>query len=492
VSTRRAYSIVLLYALFAAFLFATHYRLLDLPFFWDEAGQFVPQAWDLFRRGLILPESALPNSHPPGLPVLLALTWKIFGYSIPITRSLMLLIAAGYLCAAFLLAVELLRGASGWPAFFAAAFLAAHPLLYTQSMMTNLDLPSAAFLTAMLVAHLRGREAWAVALAMAAVAFKETALAIPVTLAAFSWLRGERRYALLLAGLPSLLLANWFAFLWWKTGFAFGDGEYSRYNLIYPLHPVRLTYALARRLSFCFIENFHFLPAAILLWTGAWRGFQTLWRPVVFAMVVYSLGVSVTGGAVLERYLLPVMPVLAAAFAGGLTALGVRARYVTLGATLAGMFACLFINMPWPYALENNLAMVDLVEIQRNAAGLVEAKFSDRRVTTTWPLSDALEKPYLGYLEKAHPQVREIHESKPEALMVLDWEPGDVLIAYSRSWQPPISLLRWEFVNSLPSRFFETPRDLRRGQVRSLDGFRPLVGYEQRGFWVEILVFEGR
>ncbi len=491
-STRRAYSILLLYALFAAFLFATHFRVLDLPFFWDEAGQFVPQAWDLYTRGLILPESALPNSHPPGLPVLLAATWKVFGYSIPITRGLMLLIGAGYLCAAFLLAVELLRGASGWPAFSAAALLAAHPLVYTQSMMANLDLPSAALLTAMLVAHLRGREGWAVGLAMGAVAFKETAIAIPAVLAAYAWWRGERRYALLLAGLPALLLANWFAFLWWKTGFAFGDGEYSRYNLVYPLHPVRLGYALLRRLSFCFVENFHLLPAAVLVVTGAWRRFEELWRPVGWAMVAYTVGVSVTGGAVLERYLLPVMPVLAAAFAGGLTALSARGRAFVLGVSVAGMMACLFVNMPWPYALENNLAMVDLAEIQRNAAGLVEAKFMDRRVTTTWPLSDALEKPYLGYLERAHPAVREIHESKPEALAVLDWEPGDILIVYSRAWQPPLSLLQWEPARWLMDRFFETPRDLRHGQARNLEGFRPLVGYEQRGFWVEFLLYTGR
>lgn len=490
-SQRRAYSILLCYALFAVYLFATHFRLLDLPFFWDEAGQFISQSWDLYTRGLIIPESALPNSHTPGLPILLAFTWKIFGYSIEVTRILMLLIGAAYLCVSFLLAVELLRGAPGAPAFSAAILLAAHPLVYTQSMMAQLDLPSALFVTALFVSYARGKELAAVVCALLAVAFKETSLVVPLVLAAFSWRQGNRRFAALLAGLPLLLLANWFLFLQWKTGFAFGDGEYSRYNLIYPLHPVRLAYALLRRISFLFVENFHLLPSACLLWGFSRLRWDPRWKPIVCAAALYTIGVSVTGGAVLERYLLPILPVLAAAFAAGLSVMHAKLRYGVLGLSVAGMLACLFINMPWPYALENNLAMVDLVEIQRNAAGLVEAKLADRRITTTWPLSDALEKPYLGYVERKHQNVREIHETSLESLRALDWQHGDILILYSRSWQPSLSLLSWPPARWLLDRFFEMPRDLRPGQVDQLPGFRHLVGYQQRGFWVDILIASG-
>jgi hypothetical protein len=481
VSARRAYSILAAYLLFALVLFATHYRLLSLPFFWDEAGQFIPQAWDLYTRGLILPESALPNSHPPGLPLMLAGLWKVTGFSIEATRSFMLLLAAGYLTAAFLLAVELLRGGSGAPAFLAAGFLLAQPLVYTQSMMAQLDLPSALGLTCLFAAYAGGHRRMAIAAALFAVASKETALAIPVTLAFFSWRKGEHRYALLLAGLPALLLANWFAFLYWKTGFVFGDGEYSRYNLVYPLHPVRLTYALLRRVSFLFVENLHVVPAAVLLLRWKAIGFAEVWRPVAAASLIYTLGVSVTGGAVLERYLLPVLPVLYAAFAAALSTLRPRLRYSLAAVTGAAMFICLFINMPWPYALENNLAMVDLVEIQRNAAGLADSRLRQYRITTTWPLSDALEKPYLGYVDRRHERVREIHESSLEALDSLDWAPGDVLIVYSRSRQ-------WPFGRWIVDRFFETPRDLRYGQLDRLTRFRPLIGYKQRGFWVEILI----
>lgn len=488
---KRFLAIALVFAACLLFQFLAHWRLLELPFFWDEAGQFVPQAWDLYSDGLLLPESAMPNSHPPGLPLLLAAFWRFAGYSIEGTRGLMLLFGAAYLAAGFLLAIELVRGARGAPAFLALAFLAAHPLVFTQSMMAQLDMPSAACLTAMLVAYLRGKERAAVLLALAAVGFKETAIVVPVVLAFFLWRKGEKRYAVLLAGMPLLLLANWFGFLWWKTGFAFGDGDYARYNLQYPLHPVRLAYALFRRLMFLGVENFHFIPALVLAWRWKAIGFQTPWRPLFWAMAAYTLGVSVTGGALLDRYLLPVLPVLAAAFAGALSTIPAGLRYGAAGLTCAGMVVCLFVNMPWPYAIENNLAMVDLVEVQRSAAGLVEAKFHSRRVTTTWPMSDALEKPYLGYKLKQHPRTREIHQTSIEALRTVEWEPGEILILYSRSWQPSVSVAQWAPARWMLERFFEMPQDLRRGQVDLLRGFRRLAGYEQRGFWVEILLFTG-
>ncbi|GAB4412144.1 MAG: hypothetical protein OHK0021_20710 [Bryobacter sp.] len=488
---RRSLAIVLVYLACASFLFLTHSRLISLPFFWDEAGQFISQSWDLYSKGLILPESALPNSHPPGLPLFLSALWRFFGFGIELTRGAMLLWGAAYLCAGFLLAVELVKGSRGAPAFLALGFLAAHPLVYTQSMMAQLDLPSAACVTAMLVAYLQRHERTMVLCALAAVAFKETSVVVPLVLAGALWRRGEPRLAILLGGLPVLLLLNWFGFLWWKTGFAFGDGEYSRYNLEYPLHPARLAFALFRRASFLLVENFHFVPALVLAWRWRAIGFQPVWQPLVAASLAFVLAVSASGGAVLERYLLPVLPVLAAAFAGALSTLAPRLRYGLFALTLAGMTGCLFVNMPWPYALENNLAMVDLVELQRNTVGLVESKFRERRVTTTWPLNDALEKPYLGYGTRKHEHLRETHQTSVEAVNSLDWVAGDVLILYSRAWQPDVELTQFPPVRWFLDRFFEMPQDLRREQMDLLPGFRRIVGYEQRGFWVEILVFTG-
>src|ERR1019366_2006355 len=113
----RPASYALVFAVIAGFLILAHGPLLWLPFFWDEAGQFVPAALDLFHAGDWIPTSVLPNIHPPGVMAWLAAFWHIFGFSIPATRIAMLLIASLGSMVTFLLSTELSRVSTGAPAF---------------------------------------------------------------------------------------------------------------------------------------------------------------------------------------------------------------------------------------------------------------------------------------------------------------------------------------------------------------------------------------
>src|SRR6476646_9443498 len=78
----------------ALFVFSSHLPFLKLPFYWDELGQFVPAALDIFQRGAWIPLSTVPNVHPPGVMAYLAAVWSIAGYSIAATRVAMLALAA--------------------------------------------------------------------------------------------------------------------------------------------------------------------------------------------------------------------------------------------------------------------------------------------------------------------------------------------------------------------------------------------------------------
>src|SRR3954470_584838 len=75
-------------------LFVTHAPLLRLPYFWDEAGYFIPAARDLLLTGSLIPHSTLSNAHPPLLMLWLAFWWKFSGFSPAVTRFSMLLIAS--------------------------------------------------------------------------------------------------------------------------------------------------------------------------------------------------------------------------------------------------------------------------------------------------------------------------------------------------------------------------------------------------------------
>src|SRR5260370_10295986 len=92
----------LLFALFFAGLMLLHAPLLRLPYFWDEAGYYVPAARDLFLTGTLIPQSTPSNSHPPLVMAWLALGRRGFGYSTLVTRTAMLAVV-GFLVLVFFL-----------------------------------------------------------------------------------------------------------------------------------------------------------------------------------------------------------------------------------------------------------------------------------------------------------------------------------------------------------------------------------------------------
>ena len=53
-------------------LYASHLSLLRLPYYWDEAGYYIPAAWDFFRTGSLIPTthsdecSSATAEHLPG------------------------------------------------------------------------------------------------------------------------------------------------------------------------------------------------------------------------------------------------------------------------------------------------------------------------------------------------------------------------------------------------------------------------------------------
>ena len=85
---------LLVFAFIFALLVVLHVPLLRLPYFWDEAGYYVPAARDLLLRGSLIPRSTASNAHPPLVLGYLALWWKVAGYAPLVTRSAMLLVAS--------------------------------------------------------------------------------------------------------------------------------------------------------------------------------------------------------------------------------------------------------------------------------------------------------------------------------------------------------------------------------------------------------------
>lgn len=439
------------FALIAIATVALHYPLLRMPFYWDELGQFVPAALDIFERGAWVPVTTLPNIHPPGLMALLAGVWTVFGYSIGVTRLAMLLLASIGVFLAFRLTLRMASGVPGLPGFTTALLLFTSPLFYTQAMMAQLDMPAMTLTLLAILLFLEERLPLSALACIALVWVKETGAVLPAVMGVFLWSEGRRREASLFA-LPLLSLVPWLWLLWKSTGSLFGNREFAEYNVLYPLHPARLSLALLRRFWELFLNHGYFLGAIPL--AVSWRRNPLFarreWRFLLWFGAAHVLAVTMAGGAVLERYLLPVLPLCFMGYAVSWSLLGGR-KSIALPLATASLSALGFFLPPiLPQPEENDLEMTRAVELYRVAADWVDRRHPGATVATGWPLSDALQRPGLGYVDKRF-RVYRVSAFSPEELARVAAKKPDVFILFSddefaRSWIrkrfPSIDLVR--------------------------------------------------
>src|SRR5581483_2162128 len=434
VQSRRARpeTYLFLFALFAGIILLTHGTFLDRPFFWDEVGHFVPAALDLYRDGYWIPRSVTPNVHPPGVALYLTAWWRLAGFSALSTRIAMLFLAAAGVLVVFLLAIRLCRGVPGAPALLAVALLLSSPLFYTQAMMAQLDMPAMVFTCLGLLLFLEDRFPAAAGVCVILALVKETGVIVALVLC--TWLIAHRRFrpaAYFL--LPALALAVWLILLQRSTGYLFGNPEFTRYNLYYPLHPVRLAVALVRRFYFLFIEDLRWIGTIgiVVAWRNAISIREPAWRLAALLVAAHIAFFSVLGGATLERYLLPVFPLVLIAIVAAISRLSTLLRTSALGAIMAASLLANFWNPPYPFPFENNLACTDFVRVQQAAARFVARTFPAERITTAWPLSAALRMPELGYVQHRM-RVAALPDFYPETVAAMNWDQVEVLILYSR------------------------------------------------------------
>src|SRR5208283_3199075 len=177
---------------FAA-LCASHLTLLSLPYYWDEAGYYIPAAWDFFRTGSLIPITTPSNAHPPLPSIYLALWWRASGFYPEVTREAVLMVAALGLLGVGRLAMRLVGVVS--VAFWTVVLTGLYPIWFAQSTLAHADIIAAACTLWGLVYALPDldRKPWAAALWFsAAVLCKETAVAVPLALALVCIVEGFR------------------------------------------------------------------------------------------------------------------------------------------------------------------------------------------------------------------------------------------------------------------------------------------------------------
>jgi hypothetical protein len=466
--------------IFAA-LYSSHFALLRLPYYWDEAGYYIPAAWDFFRTGSLIPSSTLTNAHPPLPSIYLALWWKISGFYPEVTREAVLMVATLALLGVWRLAIRLIGVAS--VAFWVVLLTGLYPIWFAQSTLAHADIFAAACSIWGLVYALpnRGRNAWAAALWFSAAALsKETAITIPLTLAAVNigegfWRGGLPRTRLWreAAWLASCVvpLAGWYVYHYVKTGFFFGNPQYLRYNAEATLTPLRILAAFGHRLLHLTAHMNMFVPvlmacAALLLAPRPDRegreraslGPLILLR-IFLLLLVNALLFSVLGGALLTRYLLPMYPLVL------LVAVAMFYRRVPYwpaltSVTAAAFVAGLFVNPPYGFAPEDNLAYARVIKMHQAGIAELSKSYPGATVLTAWPMSDELKKPELGYV-KSPWDVVEIDDFSAPQIDLAQQEAADysAALVFSTKSDPAKPLLSLDG-GALEERYFGLHHDL--------------------------------
>lgn len=502
---------LLLAVLFAA-LVAAHAPLLRLPYFWDEAGYFVPAARDLLLSGSLIPHSTLPNAHPPLIMAYLALWWKVAGFAPLVTRLAMLLVAAFALLGTSRLALQV---ANRDVAIAATLCTALYPVFFAQSSLAHLDLAAAALTVWALDAYLRNRMRQAASWFVLAALAKETAILAPLALLAWELAcpflkkndelcpvsgRSWRRAAALL--LSAAALAVWFSYRYLRTGQALGNDEFVRYNLLGTLNPLRMVIAGVQRVwqAVGYMNLFLLTAAAALAMRfppvrDEARERARIAVPVqlAFAAVItaYIAALSVVGGAVLARYMLPVLPLVVIVCVSTVWR-RIRSWKAVIAVVCLGFALGLFVNPPWGFAPEDNLAYLDYVALHQAADGLVSTKYGNARVLTAWPASQELSQPFLGYVTRPVRVLNVDDFSLPQVMAAADSRAQfDVALLFSTKYEPPRRLFRdWPAWDRIKTRFFGYHRDLPPEVAAHLLGGE--IVYERRlgGQWVAVVDLE--
>ena len=518
----------LLFALFFAGLMLLHAPLLRLPYFWDEAGYYIPAARDLFLTGTLIPQSTLSNAHPPLVMAWLALAWRVFGYSTLVTRTAMLALSAFSLLGLF----RLSRIAANLPVAWATTMLVAiYPVYFTQSAMAQVDLPAAGFTFWALAAYIEDRP-WKQVLwfSLAALA-KETAILAPLALLGWEVLgyfvrrrrkgrceerwdeiwdkilppEGRRTHALYLL-LPVVPLGCWYPYHYAKTGFLLGNPEFFRYNVAATINPLRIPLALGMRLWQLFgYFGLYLLTLAGLLAMVRPDQFEgktenavarprvPFWMQAAFLSVVlaYLAFMSVVGGAVLARYMLPVVPLVVLVLVATLWR---RARYwkLIVGAVAIAFVAGLFSNPPYGFSLEDNLAYRDYIVMHAEACRFLAMRHSGERVLTAWPASDELTRPWLGYINQRFRVVRIEDFSVPQIdLAARARDRFDVALVFSTKYQPAHALFEnWDAWQRVKEKFFGYHRDLLPEDIAQRLGGTIAFHKVRNGQWIAVIAVE--
>jgi len=381
---------------------------LSTPFHWDEMGAYIPPAHWLNETGLF---RAIPGfypdvkffGHPTGLYFSLALVYRIFGESIQISHLFAMLFAFLGLLYTYRLGALVFDRTCG---VIASLLLFASPLYFAQAGLVLGDMPITAFGLMSVYYALKGNLFKYLLCASYMVMLKETSIAIVAAILVYLIITERKnpdfKKKALLYLIPGFFLFIFFVLQKIITG-QFFCNPYFETNPAINLSVNEIVSQGQWVLCWTLIMQHRWVLILGILF-GFLMKKNKVWRKEI---LLFLLILSFFLGAFsviffMTRYILSVLPYLCIMCAGAIGVILISKRQqAVFTAAVIGLF-CLNMNThdKGYHCYDDNMQYLEMVDLHVEVCGYVEENFPLDRVLTIWPLVQALQEPYQGYVTK--------------------------------------------------------------------------------------------
>jgi len=217
--------------------------------------------------------------------------------------------------------------------------------------------------------------------------------------------------------------------------------------------------------AFAYMNLFVLTVPALCVWFFR-RGttqLRTHPGPLVGVCLAYVMTLSWVGGAALARYMLPATSVLIILSIAVLR-VGAGIQWWSLAVAVSAAAFAITLNSypPYHFALDDNLAYCDFIELQADGAHFLQETANSEPVLTAWPATDEFSQTYLGYTNRSL-----------RTLSVPDFEPAALIQTTAKdSFQTAfVFSQRYEPLNTVfrPGRYLRVLAFWKRAQMEFFD-----------------------
>ncbi len=401
---------IIFFVVLGLMIFICKANILNLPYYWDEWGAYIVPAYRLAQGSLL---RALPGlhppylffGHPPALYLLLAVIYKLLGETIWIFHLLAISFSFLGVYFTYLLGTHLFNRNVG---ILAALFLFFSPLYFAQSGMVHADIVITAFGVMTVYFMLKNNYVAYLLSSIIMVMVKESSMVLIVALLIYIFIFEKDRSVvinkLFKYAIPLIVICIFFGFQKLATGSFLPNPYFNSHAFATFNHNALIHKMISGVGNWLFWEQYRIILTFIIivniiitLKNGIKKESYLFLIIITFYIIPFSFIFF------LPRYILIAFPYFSILGACSIVMIfkGLKKQLAVVVVILALFIFELHGNDKRPGNFEKDMQYRDVVLTHMEACKYIEAKYPDKVILATWPISTALKAPLLGYVKRS-------------------------------------------------------------------------------------------